>query len=761
MNKYDNLDLNIIRNQIASLTSIKEAKEYILSEEIIFNPLVIKNLLNETREALIILNSGANVSFEGIECNNHLFAKADKNITLNGFELLKISIFHNHCSRLKKQFTQYDKEYSIRDYTDSITLCNDVFDKISTCIDSNGEVYEDCTDELRRLNKELATAEKELMSKAQVFMQKNVNSLQEQSIYLRNDRVTFLIKNSDKNKFSGYTYGTSSSGLASYVEPGVLVELNNRKLQLDADKAQEIERILKHLTYLVSSTAEVYIHNFESLMKLNVVFAKAFYGFNCHGVITEISSDGYFDLKDICHPLININKVVSNSYRLFKPYKGIVISGSNTGGKTVSLKTIGLAMLMSYLGIPVIASKACVPLYSNIFVDIDDNQSIEDSLSTFSAHISNINSILKDADANSLILIDELISGTDPKEAQAISLAIIEKIEKIGASFIITTHFDDVKNYSYNDENILLSSVGFNMETLCPTYKYLENSVGSSNAIEIASRYFSCPSIIERSRYFLDLNQNKQDELMEKLAKQIAENEIIKDELENTRNQNNLLQVELNNKLKAFENEKQSLKQTYENELSSQIEEIINQAKEQLEQINSSKTVEENKYIVKQIENLDLKQKDVIENNDLTIEIGDNVRIKDNEQIGSVLSIRNDDVMVEIRGMKVRTKMSELTKMPKLKKTKIEIKKPKYSRMPMELNLVGERVEDGLVKLEDYLDKANAANMSQVKIIHGIGSGTLRSALRTRMKKIKYIDSIHDGDFYDGGSAVTIVEFKK
>lgn len=755
MTDYNNLDLDVIKEKIGEFASIAEAKSFILKQEVDFNPLKIRKNNLETAEFLELLKKNESFSFDGIYNVNELLEKADKNIMLNGIELKNVLVFHNHCNRIKKQFQKFDPELSIRDYSDSLNINETVFDQIENCIDNSGEVKDDASDRLKTINRELDSCEKDLYNKAHTFIDRHAGSLQETSIYLRDERITFLIKNSDKNKYQGYTYGSSSSGLASYVEPQSFIELNNRKISLIHDREDEIARILQQLTYLVASISEQYSYNFECLLNLCVIYAKARYGYNNSGIIARLCEDDYFSFKDLCHPLIDPKKVISNSYRLYPPYQGIVISGSNTGGKTVSLKAIGLSILMTYLGMPIIASDAEVPIYRNIFVDIDDNQSIQDSLSTFSAHISNINSILSNADDKSLILIDELISGTDPKEAQAISLAILDKIKELGSKFIITTHFDDIKNYSYKDAEILLSSVGFNMETLTPTYRYLEDSVGSSNALEIASRYIDDQSLIENARNYLARNKSEQEELLDKLSKQIEENEILKDELKMQKDEYEHLHKEYSGKLKEFEESKDRLKIEYEKKLNEQLTQVLAEAREKLEDIKDNK--KEAQKAIEQIEELSTED---IKEEKVEFKIGDNVRIKDNEQIGIITDINNNNATISIRGLTVKAKLNDLTLMPKTKKQETKVVSKSYKRVPGELNLVGERVEDGLVMMEEYLDKANASHMSSVKVIHGIGTGTLRTALRNRMKKLSYVKSFKDGDYYDGGSAVTIVEFK-
>lgn len=753
---YKNLDLDVIQESVGKLTPIKESRLFIMSEEVGFNPLQIRKNIKETAEAMKLLKDNVNVSFDGIYNINDLLIKADKGMVLSGPELKNVLVFHNHCERIVKQFSKFDESLSIRDYPDSINLNQRVFEKIERCVDNSGAIKEDATDRLKTILSDLDRAEKDLYNRAHTFIDKHGDSLQEPSIFMRNDRITFLIKNSDKNKYQGYTYGTSSSGLAFYVEPASFIEANNRKVSLMQDREDEIERILRELSYLVASVAEEYKENFDSLMRLSVIFAKAEYGRRRNAILPELQEELSFDFESLCHPLIDEKKVVSNSYRLKAPYQGIVISGSNTGGKTVSLKAIGLSILMSYLGIPIIAENARIPFYRNVYVDIDDNQSISDSLSTFSAHIQNINNILNQTDDHCLVLIDELISGTDPKEAQAISLAILDKLKEKGSSFIITTHFDDIKKYSYEDEKILLSSVGFNMETLSPTYKYLEDSIGASNALEIASRYFDDQSIIENARGYLQKNKSEHDELMDRLSKQIEETQIEKEKLQKEKAEAEKQIKEFEEKNAAFDAEKEKLKKKYLDELNAYIEEVKLEALEKLESIKETK----NDQVIREIEKLEEKAPEPEKEEKPVLKVGDNVRIAENEQIGVITQISKDKASVSVRGLTVKVKLSDLTLMPKIKKPQTKVIAKKYSRVPSEINLVGSRVEDALVEMEEYLDKANASRMSNVKVIHGIGTGILRKALRQRLAKLSYVKTFKDGDYYDGGSAVTIVEFK-
>lgn len=754
MNNFDAIDLNRVKEKIIEYCAIEDAKDYILSEEIVFNPLLISKKLNETKEAMELLKNNFNVSFDGINNINDLFDKADKDIVLSPYELSRVLAFHHHSKRIKKSVLNIIEDISIKDYGDSIFVSDDLANRIERVIDNSGNIKEDASPTLKDIFYRINKNNNDIHSASSRFLRDYSSSLQESNVFNRNNRVAFLLKNSDKNKFKGFQYGTSSSGQATYVEPEEFIELNNRSSSLENDKLAEVNRLLKELTYFVSKYSSNYRLNFESLMMLDVVFAKAEYGFYNGGVIANINHDQFLELKDVAHPLIDKKTVVVNSYNLKKPFKGIVISGTNTGGKTVGLKIIGLSVLMAYLGIPILASYANIPLFDNVYIDIDDNQSIYNALSTFSAHISNINSILKNAGNRSLILIDELISGTDPKEAQAISLAILKRILKLQSNFVITTHYDDIKQFAFNNDEILLSSVGFDLEKLKPTYKYYENSVGVSNAIDIASRYFDDQNIIEDAREYLDIGKSKEDELLEKLALEIRENEELKADLEKEINESSLLKKEYEDKLKAFESEKNLLREKYLKQINEYIEEVKEKANEKLEKL---KDIKEEKRFIEEID--ELKEEEFIDEEEVSFKLGDNVKVGLSNQIGEIVEIDGQRVSVSMNGLIVKTKLDNLTKVAKVKKQTYTPKK-KLARVSRELNLVGERVEEALVIMDNYLDNAYGSGLSECKIIHGFGTGQLRKAIREHLKKNRTVKEFGNGDAYDGGSNVTIVRFK-
>lgn len=751
MNNYDQLDLNDVKEKVAGYASIDDSKSFIMNEEVSFNPIRISRNIKETSELLELIKKDITISFGGIENINSILNQAKKELVLTPIECSKVLNFHNHCRRIKETLNKLEGELCVKDYTDTIYLNENMAIEINKVVDNYGVIKNDASSKLKEIVEKININEKNLYDTAHIFIQRHISSLQENSIYIRNNRVCFLVKNSDKNKFNGFTYGTSASGLASYVEPEQLINLNNNHVNYEEKKEDEITNLLQKLTYIISENADNYMDNYDSLVKLCSSYAKANYGYHSNGILGTINNEKLF-IKDVCHPLIDQNNVVSNTYQLAKPYKGIVISGTNTGGKTVGLKCIGLTVLMTYLGIPVIASEVKVPLYDNVYVDIDDNQSISNSLSTFSAHISNINSILNKATAKSLILIDELISGTDPKEAQAISLAILNKIESLNSNFVVTTHYDDIKNYAYENDEILLSSVGFNSELLKPTYKYIENSIGSSNALEIAERYFDDKNLILYARNLISNSISKKDELLNKLSKEIEEYEKLIDKQISINDNIKKIEVDLNEKLNRFEIEKDKLKEKYQLELNDYIDEIKTKALDKLNSIKDKKEIS----IIKELDNL----KSEVINEEVNYEIGDNVKVGEGDRIGTIISINNNKVDVNVNGLTIKTNIDNLTKMPKIVKREYTNSNRTYKKINHELVIVGKHIDEALDEMEIFLDEALSNNLSQVKIIHGLGTGQLKNAVRDKLKKLKFVKGYNDGDYNDGGSAVTMVKLK-
>ena len=757
----ESLQFQEVREKITHYCGMPSSPAEILNEEIVFNPLLIERKNRMSEEALNILKKGKDISFDGIPDVRDALERSLKDIVLTPFELQQCLAFHQHTRRIAALLRSIDGLDELRDYVDALMLDEKTYREIDAIVDQNAQIKRTASKRLEQLFRRSEEVSAALAEKAKRFTREHASSLQETSSFTRNDRVTFLIKNSDKNKYDGYKFGESASGQAAYVEPAEFVELNNRRLSSQEEIQAEIARILREASRRISSSAALYLNDYESLTALDVIFAKAHFGQDYQGTIGKLTREGELFLKDICHPLIPYKQVVSNTYRFRKEYNGIVISGSNTGGKTVSLKVIGLAVLMTYTGIPLIASEAFVPLYDRLFVDIEDASSIESSLSTFSSHLRNIDVILKEATSSSLVLIDELATGTDPKEAEALSLAILDRFSERHIPFILTTHYDEIKKYAYEDPRILLSAVGFDNEKLQPTYKYSENVIGESNALAIAHRYIDDEELLQETERYLKAHRSEEETLLEELREKIKEQERLQEELQREKEAAQKKQQQLEAEKHRFAKEKKKLESSYREELDAYLEEKKEEAEKILAELKrSAQTPSRPKKAVSRLEELNTLEPTESSTDSSPLQAGDRVRIHGSEGVGILMSLEKNRARVALNGMEINVKIRDLQKLPPLPKKPTVRTSVKRKSVPSEINLIGMRVDEALPLLSKYLDDAFASGRSGAKIIHGLGTLALRNASRDLCKKTSFIKSFKDGDYYDGGGAVTIVEFK-
>ena len=758
MNNYNDLDLNIVKGMVASHCSFSMSKDFIINEEVSFNPLLIHDKLKRVNEALELIKIQGRYSFEEVKDISTLLQNVKKGLSLTARELSLVYLHNAEIKRIVRYFRNFDKLEYLCDYLDSLYYNDALMNAINNAIDYNGDVKKDASKKLEALYLRLSEVDESINFKAKEFMRNNALSLQEAVIYNRNNRACFLVKNGDKNKFDGFIYGTSASGQACYVEPRLLIDLNNQKNDILEDIKTEIDRILVDLSIKTAAYSDNFIYNLESLMLLDAIFAKAEFGYERDGVLASVGGEDLV-LKTIAHPLIDKKKVVYNTYRIEKPYKSIIISGSNTGGKTVSLKLIGLSILMSYLAIPLFAEEANIPMYDKILIDIDDNQSIIDSLSTFSSRLVALNRILKEASERSMVLIDEIASGTDPKEGEALALAIIEDLREKGASFVITTHFSNIKKYALNAEDILLSSQLFDTNKMLPTYKYLENSLGQSNALEIAKRYIDSSTIIDKAKTILKSYESKEEQLLKTLEIERANLEHLKAELEAKLVAQNTLNEELKAQVLNYQKNEERMKAELDEKLNAYYESQKEKADEIIKQLKAE-GLKQHEAIKLASQLKELEEDDSLEEADESLELNDTVKINSTGQVGKIIAINKDRVTVDVNGISLKTKLNNLTKTKAVKAKKSKYVARSFKRANREIVLVGMHIDEGLDALSKYLDDAYGANMTTCKVVTGCGTGALRKAVWEYLKKCKNVKDFHYADAYDGGSAATIVNFK-
>lgn len=763
--KYDGLQFDEVKQLITKYASFSLGHQIIENIQPSFNKLVVERENGRLKQAIGMVISYGTMPFAGIYDVSHEVSLAMKDVTLSPLDLTRIASQAYGINQISKYISGCDCQKDlVKELVDSLTAFETTATTINKCISYSGDIYDNASSNLSSIRRKTKSLQKTIASKLNEYISKNQSMLQDNIVAYRNGRSVILVKNSYKNTIEGLQYGSSSSGGATYIEPNVFIGLNNQLLQLIEEEKQEIARILFELSQLIKNDGESYLANVNTLGLLDALFAKAQWAKEVDGTVGEISAKDLILIK-ARHPLIDPKKVVANDYRIISPVKTVLITGPNTGGKTVSLKVIGLFSLLFLSALPLPAKEAKIPIFDNIFYDIGDGQSINADLSTFSSHISNISKICEKATPKSLVILDELGGSTDPNEGQAFASAVLEYFRRKNIYVVATTHFSKLKAYAKSHENIMLSSVEFDQENLKPTFRYIENSIGSSNAIETAKRFGINDEIINLAYEYKKQQSNIDDTLIEKLQSQL---EVVRQKQEQLQVKEQSLKQQkelINDEKENLELEKEKILENAKNEALNivtdakvQSEEIIKQLKQQKNyQINE---VAKLKHQLNQIVEIE-EEEEIL---DGEIEIGDYVKVKLTNQKGQVISMDRKNVLIDSSGIKIRASLAGVVKTnaPKQKKLKEVKTSVKSSRQfSMELNLIGLRVDEAIDSLDKYLDEALIANVPFVRIIHGYGTGALRNAVWEKLKKNKFIKHYEHGSALEGSSGATIVYFKE
>ncbi|MGG0728289.1 endonuclease MutS2 [Bacillus paramycoides] len=656
----------------------------------------------------------------------------------------------------------------------------DLEKKITNCIGDGGEVVDSASDKLRGIRNQIRTAESRIREKLE-NMTRSSNAqkmLSDAIVTIRNERYVIPVKQEYRGVYGGIVHDQSASGQTLFIEPQVIVELNNALQEARVKEKQEVERILMMLTEEVAVEADIVLSNVEVVANLDFIFAKAFYAKRIKATKPIVNNERYMDLRQARHPLIDPEIIVPNNIMLGKDFTTIVITGPNTGGKTVTLKTVGICVLMAQSGlhIPVMdESEICV--FKNIFADIGDEQSIEQSLSTFSSHMVNIVDILEKADFESLVLFDELGAGTDPQEGAALAISILDEVCNRGARVVATTHYPELKAYGYNREQVINASVEFDVNTLSPTYKLLIGVPGRSNAFEISKRLGLSDRVIDRARNHISTDTNKIENMIAKLEESQKNAERDWNEAEALRKQSEKLHRELQRQIVEFNEERDErlLKAQKEGEEKVEaakkeaegiIQELRQLRKAQLANVKDHELIEAKSRLAGAAPELVKKQKVNVKNTapKQQLRAGDEVKVLTFGQKGQLLEKVSDtewNVQIGILKMKVKESNMEYINTPKqTEKKAVATVKGRDYHVSLELDLRGERFENAMVRVEKYLDDAQLASYPRVSIIHGKGTGALRQGVQDYLKKHRGVKSFRYGDMGEGGLGVTVVELK-
>ena len=764
MHNYEGLQFTEVKKIICKYCSFSLGEKLIEDQQPSFSKLEVQRNNERIKEALALTVSYGQMPFGGIYDISEQINYALKDGTLTAGDLLKVSSQCYAVGQIKKYIEDAKGEYpSIKDLTDSLTAYPATAQRIDACISHSGEIYDKASNELYNIRRKIKTLEKTIAAKMGEYVQKNANYLQDTIIATRNDRSVVLVKNTFKNTVSGLQYGSSASGGATYVEPSEMIPLNNDLQNAIASEQEEIRRILFNLSQMVKNDGYGYLANVETLGILDALFAKAMFGKMYDGIAGDISETDLI-LEKARHPLIDRSKVVANSYHIIDPIKTILITGANTGGKTVSLKVIALSSLMFLCGIPVLADKAEIPVFDHIFYDIGDNQSIDDDLSTFSAHIKNISFICRKATKKSLVIIDELGSATDPNEGQAIASAVLDHLRKKEVYVVATTHFSKLKAYGKQHNDILISAVEFDQENLQPTYRYLENSVGQSNAIEIARRYGISKEIIDSAYRFKKAQQTDSDALLETLQTELETVRQNKEKVEAEKAEVENIKQQLLQQQEKLKEDREVILAKAKDDAAVIIEDARSESEKLINDLKQIKNYDINKVaqIKKKLDNLDDYQEDE-DIDDTDFKIGDYVRITLTNQKGTITDLRKKEAVIDCNGVTVRSSIGSIVKTTKPVEKKVEsrAKVTRTSSFSIELNLIGMRVLDAMEVLDKYLDDAVVNRAPYVRIVHGMGTGALRKAVWDKLAKCKYVAKYEFASSGEGSTGATIVTFKE
>lgn len=730
----------------------------------------VQEELEKTKEGYLLKNSGSFPSLtQIIDLDNPL------GILKKGGLLSLTEIYDFYTQQIMiydlKQFLKENKLETphIHRLLTQLTYCSEIVEKIKKCIDINFHLYDTASEKLKKIRSDIKSSEGEVKIILNRFLKQNSEYLAENLIVSRGNHLVVPVKATYKNHIQGILLDVSETKQTYYIEPYCVVEKNIEIENLHYEEIVEENRIIKALCQLLSHYQESLRQNNSLLAEISFIYLKGSYGVAENLEIAHLVQKQEIYLKRAKHPLIAAEKVIANDYILGnKAPKMIVISGPNAGGKTVALKTVALLLLMNQCGLPLPCSEATLGVFSSIFVDIGDDQSIENSLSGFSSHIYHLKKIIEKITPQSFVALDELGSKTDPVEGEALAKAVIDFIVKKESLAMISTHYVGIKDYAKNENHILLASMSFDTTTFTPTYHLLTNVVGRSYALEIAARMGLPVQIIDQARIYKKENAQNMEKVIDELTEKLL---LEKEKLKSIEDLERKL-LEKEEKLRKKEEELEKRKFVLHDEIELEKEEFLLEAEEKLENLfqelkQKGELKLHHKTDAKQkIEGMfkkEEKTKEKIVDEELAIH--DDVYIIPMQKEAKLVSIKGDNCIVLVNNKQIQIKKSNLKKMKKEKEKKKKPTKSVYvntisKSVPSSLNVVGLHVDEALLKLEQYLDDALLLHYKTVTIIHGTGTGTLKKAVEEYLKNKKFVESYRKGVYGEGGIGVTVVNLK-
>ncbi len=779
------------------LTEVSKYAVLEKTKQLIFNTMPASKLvdadflLNKTEEAYKLLftySVGGVFYFDDV---TEELSRVDKGGTLNNAEFLRV-LSNLKSAKLLKNSIMAVTDASIKiinDLANNLMLCNDLEDEISKIIISEDEISDNATPKLYSIRRSIRSLNAKIREKLNSYMRGNPEKyMQDSVVTMRHDRYVIPVKSEYRSQVKGFIHDQSSSGATVFIEPDVIIELNNELKRATLDETNEINKILYDLSRKVAIVSQFIRNNSNYIIEIDEAFAKAFYSFKNKSTKPILVDNGVINIKKGKHPLINKEKVVPIDISLGKDYNILLLSGPNTGGKTVTMKLVGLLSVMAMSGLYIPAEEeSVVSVFNGVFCDIGDEQSIEQNLSTFSSHILNIKNILESIDELSLVLIDEIGAGTDPDEGSSIALATIEKFLKTNCFGIFTTHYTRLKEFAINNARIENGSMEFDPVTFKPLYKLNVGIPGNSNAIEIAKSLGFDKEIVNKAISYLSTDKIEFVNIIKKAELSIRENEeLIKQQTEiNQKKQEELNKISLEREKIEKEREKinlkakQEVKRIVEDKLE-EAEEIIEELKDILNKVGlESKELFKAGELRNRLKNsksleIDVNEPLELKNIDLNkIKTGNKVYVKKANAYGIIGKIKKEKEEAEIfiGNVKILVKFNEIYSSledsvekkvnKKQEKEQVKVYKSTLNYTPItEINLLGKTTLEAVMELEQFISQAILNNLEEVKIIHGVGTGALIKCVREYLQKNKHVLEFRRGKYGEGENGVTIVKLK-
>lgn len=777
------LEFNKIKDKIQKYARTNAGKQRIAELAPYDNVYEINNKLEETNEALEVILDKGNPPLEGLFDIHEGIERARKGGTLTPGQLLKIGSTLRAARNMKEFFKreEFEKSYErLEDLAYILTPVKTLEDDIERSIVSEEEISDKASSALYNIRRSLKEKNSSVREKISSIVRSHSKYLQDDLYTMRGDRYVIPVKSEYKSAVPGIVHDQSSTGATFFIEPMSLVNLNNEIRELVLKEKAEIDRILAELSLKVKENSEQCLSNFKMLVEFDFIFAKARYGERLNAVRPIIREDGRFHIYSGRHPMIDDDKVVPSDVYIGDEFDTLMITGPNTGGKTVTIKMVGLLHIMGLSGLLIPArDNSSLSFFTEVFAEIGDEQSIEQSLSTFSSHMTNIVEIMKYVDDKSLVLFDEIGSGTDPAEGAALAVSIIETLRSRKARIIATTHYSELKAYALKTDGVENASVEFDIETLRPTYRLLIGVPGKSNAFEISKRLGLVEGVIKRAKAYMSEENLQFENLIRDLQeksivakKEAREAEILKKEAEE-------LKARYKDKLEKLEKARDKAYMDARHEA----KEIIANAKEEADEIlkamralekmgiesgGRARLEEERKKLKDSLEEKEKGLNKVKENEGepiTNVTLGMEAFLPSLNQTVVIVSMPDNkgDVQVEAGIMKINVKLKDLRKTKVTKAEKVKKKrevKLNLSNIESRVDLRGLDSEEACYKADKYLDDAYRANLGEVTIVHGKGTGVLRNAITVMLKRHPHVKSFRLGVYGEGGDGVTVVELK-